>query len=240
MTRYRDRRNISTPAIEIDPVVLTSAVPGQDGQLVVATDQGNTFLWVRVSGVLTPAVSSSGGSASSHNTLSGLQGGTTGEYYHLTESGYNNLVEQGDLEDYVQLTETDIREESGELVFEDSSGTATLTTLKSMKNIWITASGQAPGNLTLSGVHWGAEYSYIDSMRVKTESTDWSLWLCEDDTFDTDLITSRLLVSGMSGDIDLGIARSYNAGVTSVFLIYEDNSGSNTADFYITGEARRH
>jgi len=43
--------------------------------------------------VLTSVVGGySGGVSSNHNLLSGLQGGTTGEYYHLTQSDYNKVV----------------------------------------------------------------------------------------------------------------------------------------------------
>lgn len=56
MARYRDVRTISSPSIEIDPVELGSALAGRDGQLVVATDQGNNRLWVRESDTLVPVI----------------------------------------------------------------------------------------------------------------------------------------------------------------------------------------
>lgn len=56
MARHRDLRSFSTPSVELDPVELSSAVAGNDGQLVVTTDQGKKRLWVREGGALEPAI----------------------------------------------------------------------------------------------------------------------------------------------------------------------------------------
>jgi hypothetical protein len=141
-----------------------------------------------------------------------------------------------------RLVSSSINAATGEeLTFTDSSGTATLTTLKSMRNVWISASGQSEGNLTLAdGTNWAAQYSFIDSIRVLTSSTSWDLWLCETSAFNTALISSRHLADDISGNYDIDVHREYNSDSNNAYLIYTDNSGANTADFYISGEGRRH
>jgi len=136
----------------------------------------------------------------------------------------------------------------GDLSFEDANaGLVTLSDLLAgggggtMKNVWINVSGQAPGNLTLNdGTNWDVSYSYITAIHVLTSSTDWDLWLCEDNSFDTGAIETHRLVSGRSGDMDISVAREYNPGDTNVYLKYTDNSGSNNADIYILGQERTH
>lgn len=122
-----------------------------------------------------------------------------------------------------------------------NAGTMTLTELKSMRNIWINESGQSEGNLTLSdATNWAAQYSFISSIKVVTSSTDWDMWLCETSAFNTALITSRQIAANRNGDFDITVMREYNSDSNNVYLKYTDNSGSNTADILIVGEARRH
>ena len=106
--------------------------------------------------------------------------------------------------------------------------------------IYIQAASQAPGNLTLSdGANWNTSRALLDGINVLTDSTDWDLWLCGDADFDTSKLTSRKLVSNASGNVDMTINRGYVSDSTNLYLIYTDNSGSNAADFYITGTLRR-
>lgn len=111
---------------------------------------------------------------------------------------------------------------------------------KGLRNIWINVTNQSEGNLELSGDDWDTAYSYISSIKVKTSSTDWDMWLCEDDTYTKTLISTRQIAANRSGDFDITVAREYNPGQDKVYLIYTDNSGTNTADIYIVGESRRH
>lgn len=110
-----------------------------------------------------------------------------------------------------------------------------------MRNIWISTTGQAEGNLTLSDTtNWACQYSYISSIKVVTSSTDWDMWLCETSAFNTSLITSRQIAANRSGNFDITIAREYNSDSNNVYLIYTDNSGANNASILITGTERSH
>ena len=130
---------------------------------------------------------------------------------------------------------------AGDLTLTDAYGTTTLTALKSMRNIWISVTGQSEGNLTLSdATNWNAQYSFIDSIKVVTASTNWDMWLCETSAFNTALITTRQIAANANGNYDITVARSYNSDGTNVYLKYTDNAGTSTAAILITGEARRH
>jgi hypothetical protein len=110
-----------------------------------------------------------------------------------------------------------------------------------VKNIWIQANNQNPGNLTLSdSTNWGTQYSFISSIKVKTNSPDWDLWICETSAFNTALISTRKLAANRNGDFDITLNREYNSDGNNVYLIYTDNSGDNQASFYITGNKRSH
>jgi len=108
-----------------------------------------------------------------------------------------------------------------------------------MKNIYLLAENQSEGNLTLSNATWGATKSFIESIKVETSSTDWDMWLCETSAFDKTLITTRQIAANRNGNYDITISRTYNSDATNVYLIYTDNSGTNTADILISGEERR-
>lgn len=137
---------------------------------------------------------------------------------------------------------------SGDLEFESPAGVITLTqiiaAIGGTMSKWIKVTGQAPGNLTLNdGTNWGINYSFISGIQVETSSTNWDLWLCEDNTFTTSAQESRLLASGRgSGKTDLTVLREYNPGDANVYLKYIDNDagGPYNADFYITGAERSH
>lgn len=121
--------------------------------------------------------------------------------------------------------------------YEDILELSTLTE----KMIWLYATGQAPGNLTLSGDDWNEECSVITSLKVWTASTDWDLWLCETDAFDTALIGSRKLIANQNGNYEVyESSTEYKSDDTNVYLVYVDNSGANNAEIQITGVARRH
>ncbi|MBD3268461.1 hypothetical protein GF373_17475 [bacterium] len=134
------------------------------------------------------------------------------------------------------------KNESDDLVLEDANaGAITLTALKSMRNVWIEETDQSPGDITLSGVDWDCEYSFISSIKVQTDCDDWDLYLCEDDGFVTSGLSTRYLAANRQGDFDITVAREYNPGTDKVYIKYVDNTSSGVlANFYITGEARRH
>ena len=116
-----------------------------------------------------------------------------------------------------------------------------ITNLTIMRNIWISVTGKAPGNLTLlDAVNWACQYSFIDAIKVTTASTNWDMWICETNAFDKALITTRQIAASRSGNYDISIAREYNSDGNNVYLIYTDNSGANNAAILVTGTQRRH
>lgn len=75
------------PAIPSNTVFVCGAVRVYNGQTVFQERKTNTdFVDLRFAGLAGGSIS-----VSAHNTLSGLQGGTTGEYYHLTSAQYTAL-----------------------------------------------------------------------------------------------------------------------------------------------------
>jgi hypothetical protein len=143
---------------------------------------------------------------------------------------------------YFEDTNTSIMLTSGELTFTDQvAGTVTLNELRTMKNIWISVDTQSEGNLTLAdATNWATQYSYISRIKVVTFSTNWDMWLCETSDFDAGLITTRQIATQRNGSFDIEVACEYNSDSNNVYLTYTDNSGSNTADILVVGEARRH
>lgn len=122
--------------------------------------------------------------------------------------------------------------------YEDVLELSTLTN----RTIWLYATGQAPGNLTLSDVNtWNERYSLLTSLKVWTASTDWDLWICGDVTFDTAIIGSRKLIENQNGNYEVYESEiEYRSDGTNVYLKYVDNSGANNAEILLTGVARRH
>jgi len=107
--------------------------------------------------------------------------------------------------------------------------------------IYIKATGQAEGDLHLSdGSNWDTDKSVIKAVRVITTSTDWELWLLQNDNgYATDDATIPMiqLIGGASGDVDLFPDLSYEDEDASgeVHVYYQSASGSETADIIIQG-----
>jgi hypothetical protein len=129
-----------------------------------------------------------------------------------------------------------IASQAGELVFTDTSGVATLTTLKSMRNIW--ADGYGYGDILISdAVNWNAEYTHISSFVVETTSTDWELFLYDDNT----LTTGIFLVTGGLGDMVVNVGIEQRDTESKVRINYQSNDGDlSDAVIRVNGEARRH
>jgi hypothetical protein len=146
----------------------------------------------------------------------------------------------------VELNDPDIYVTSSgdNLVFKDKlSTTTTLTELKSMRNIWITASGLASGNITLSdSANWNTRYSQIGTIYIKTTSSKYDLWIFEDSSFDINSLRSRQLISAGKGDMVITADIEVNSSDTNLYLRWTHTAGGAppSASFYITGEARRH
>lgn len=138
-------------------------------------------------------------------------------------------------------TDVNISSDGTDLIFADKNGGATLTTLKSMRNIWINADGYGDGYLIFNDpIHWDAQFSFVSGIRAITNSTDWHLWICEDAGFDKTKSTTRQVVKNGLKDMVINVGMEVNSSDNNLYLIYEDASGSGEPlSLYITGEARR-
>jgi len=121
------------------------------------------------------------------------------------------------------------------------TGTKTLAQLGSPTYIYIKAETQAEGDLDLSDVtNWGYSKAYITQIRVVTSSTDWDLYILQNDNgyaADDAVVPKLCRVTECSGDATLMMNLSYEDEDDSkeVHLYYNDDSGANTADIYIVG-----
>jgi len=122
-----------------------------------------------------------------------------------------------------------------ELVFTDSTGTASLTTLKSMRNVW--ADGYGYGDLIISdATNWAATYTYVSAVHVASPSTDWDLWLYEDA-----FVNGIKIASFGMGTMTVDVGFECNSIDTNIRLRYLSNDGNLSAAYIrVSGEARRH
>jgi hypothetical protein len=106
--------------------------------------------------------------------------------------------------------------------------------------IYIKATGQSEGDLHLSDVtNWNVDLALIKEIMVETSSTDWDLYLLQNDNgFVTDdaNIPARPLNIGGNGDETIYVDLPYEDedGTKEVHLYWVDNIGSTTVDIYIT------
>jgi len=106
--------------------------------------------------------------------------------------------------------------------------------------IYIKATGQSEGDLHLSdATNWNVSLALIKEIRVETSSTDWDLYLLQNDNgyvTDDANIPARELNKGGNGDETVFVDLPYEDedATNEVHLYWLDNSGSNTADIYIT------
>ena len=104
---------------------------------------------------------------------------------------------------------------------------------------YIIAETQSEGDLHLSdGDTWAISKAMIHYIRVVTSSTDWDLYILQNDNgyvADDATVGKYCRITEISGDATLLMNRPYEDEDDSgeVHLYYNDDSGSNTADFYI-------
>lgn len=137
-------------------------------------------------------------------------------------------------------TNTQIWEDaSGNMTFKDEvTGTRTLKNIGCPVYLKIKATAQNEGDLHLTG--FGVSKALIYTVRVKTSSTDWDLYILQNDNgYSTDdaNIPKMLIVEQGSGDMNVLLNLPYEDEDASdeVHLYYLDNSGANTADIYLIG-----
>ena len=106
---------------------------------------------------------------------------------------------------------------------------------------FIKATSQSEGDLHLSdGTNWNVDKAHISKIKVVTSSTDWDLYLLQNDngyaTDDANIPMTQLMGNG-NGNLEITVNEDYEDedATGEVHLYYLDNSGSNTADIYIEG-----
>lgn len=104
---------------------------------------------------------------------------------------------------------------------------------------YIKALAQAPGDLHLSdGTNWNISKALIKYIGVDTVSTDWDLWLVQNDNghaADDATIPALKIINNCNGEANIQLDYPYEDEDASaeVHLYYVDNAGANTADIYI-------
>ena len=107
--------------------------------------------------------------------------------------------------------------------------------------IYIKATNQTEGSIHLSDANnWGTSKALIKLVRVATLSTNWDLYILQNDngyTVDDANIPKMQIVEACNGNANIHLDLPYEDEDISdeVHLYYIDNSGTNTADIYIIG-----
>ncbi|MBN2015996.1 hypothetical protein JW766_04140 [Candidatus Dojkabacteria bacterium] len=107
--------------------------------------------------------------------------------------------------------------------------------------IFIKALSQSPGDLNLfAHGTWGVSKALIKLIRVFTQSTDWNLYLLQNNNGhlanDANIPELQIMESGNgNANIYLDVPYEDEDAKNEVHLSYIDNSGSNPADIYIIG-----
>lgn len=105
---------------------------------------------------------------------------------------------------------------------------------------YIIALAQAPGDLHLSdGTNWNISKALLKTIRVVTSSTNWDLWLLQNDNgYATDDATMPAvkIIGNCNAEANISLDHPYEDedATGELHLYYVDNSGANTADIYIT------
>jgi len=99
---------------------------------------------------------------------------------------------------------------------------------------------QSEGDLHFTGLNWGVSKSAIKNIKVVTTSSNWDLYILQNDNgYATDdaLIPAKTLMIGgnLTEEISMDYAYEDEDSSLSLHLYWVDNSGTNTADFYISG-----
>ncbi len=131
---------------------------------------------------------------------------------------------------------------SGNLTFTDAIvGTHTLKQLGCPTYKRIKATAQAEGDLHLSdATNWNISKALILCVRVFTVSTNWSLWLLQNDNgyaADDAVIPKLRIARELSGNANLTLNYPYQDEDASgeVHLYYDDTAGTDTADIHVLG-----
>lgn len=107
--------------------------------------------------------------------------------------------------------------------------------------LFIKATTQSEGDLHLSdSTNWGVSKAFIAQIRVVTSSSDWDLYLLQNDNgyaADDANIPKNMVAKCIAGNANLLVNLPYEDedATNEVHLYYVDNAGTATADIYIIG-----
>jgi len=131
---------------------------------------------------------------------------------------------------------------SGNMTLTDAVvGTRTLKQLGCPTYKYIKATGQPEGDLHLSdGTNWAISKALIKYIRVVTASTNWSMWILQNDNgyAANDAVIPRMKIAdGVIGNANLWLDLPYQDEDASneVHLYWTSASGVDTADIYNIG-----
>lgn len=126
--------------------------------------------------------------------------------------------------------------------FRDEAGNMYSLSQETAKNLYIKATGQSEGDLHLSdSTNWNVSKSQLNAITVITTSTDWTLYLLQNDnglSTNDAVIPAKLLVANGNGN---GVYNLNNLTYTDedasneVHLNWADNAGTDTATIIIQG-----
>lgn len=130
---------------------------------------------------------------------------------------------------------------SNNMTFTDVvAGTRTLKQLGCPTYKYIKATAQSEGDLHLSGANWGVSKALIKTIRVITASTDWDLYILQNDNGyaadDANIPKMQMMEAGNgNAEIYLDLPYEDEDEQNYVNLYVIDNVGSATFDIYILG-----
>ena len=153
------------------------------------------------------------------------------QFSATAEGSYRQIEDAGDLvvQQYISGTWTTIATLSG------PSGGA-------MAYKFIKSTGLSVGDNHLSdGSNWGVSKAHITQIRIITNSTDWDLWILQNDngysTNDANIPALQIMEGGNGEEtIERDFDYEDEDDSDEVHFYFVDNSGSNTWDAYIKGQ----
>ena len=107
--------------------------------------------------------------------------------------------------------------------------------------IFIKNTSHPEGDIHLSDAsNWGVSKALIKMLRVITSSTDWDLYILQNDNGyaadDANIPKMQIMTAGNgNANIYLDLPYEDENDSSEVHLYFLDNSGSNTADIYVIG-----
>lgn len=185
-----------------------------------------------------------------HKEVFGLPPDNTGSQRKgvLNEQNFNDSITQSNFlittqlnlpADVTGLASGDIRYNTSNIALEYYDGVS-WHDAGSPKYIYIKALTQSEGDLHLSATTWNTSKALISVIKVVTSSTDWDLYILQNDngfTVDDANIPKMQIMANGNGNAEIFVNLPYEDedNTKEVHLYYLDNSGANTADFYIIG-----